>query len=118
LVRVNDIKMTNTVKKILEKNLLNGGLIRYKNDKYDGKIRWGKLTLSGGGAWPILNFWASIYFSLAGNKKEALKYFSWVTDRVEDKIPEQIKNGKLISIIPLAWSHAMFIISGKFLGLF
>jgi GH15 family glucan-1,4-alpha-glucosidase len=39
-------------------------------------------------------------------------------ERVEKKLPEQIKNGKPASIVPLAWSHAMFIIAGKFLELF
>jgi GH15 family glucan-1,4-alpha-glucosidase len=74
--------------------------------------------LGGGGAWPVLNFWLSIYFCLAGKKQEAIKYFSWILERVEKKLPEQIKNGKPASIVPLAWSHAMFIIAGKFLELF
>jgi glucoamylase len=113
-----DQRIVNTVKEIMNRNNLNGGIMRYKNDNYDGRIKWGKLTLGGGGSWPILNFWASIYFSKLGNRKEAMKYFDWVVDRVDVNIPEQIKNDKPASINPLAWSHTMFIIAGKELRLF
>ncbi|MEM5836355.1 MAG: glycoside hydrolase family 15 protein [Candidatus Aenigmatarchaeota archaeon] len=114
----NDERIVSTVNKILSENEVNGGIYRYKGDKYCGKIEFGDLKLSGGGSWPILNFWASIYFSLKGEKEKALKYFNWVIERVEEKIPEQIKNNKPSSIIPLTWSHAMFVIAGKFLNLF
>jgi len=115
---VNDDRMVKTFLKILKKNENHGGIYRYNGDKYDGKVVWGDQTLGGAGAWPILNFWVSIYLCLYGNKKDALKYFKWVVDRIEDTIPEQIKNGKSISINPLAWSHAMFVIAGKQLRLF
>lgn len=114
----NDVRITRTIKNIIESNEINGGILRYKNDKYDGKIRFADLKLGSAGAWPVLNFWISIYFSLVGNREEATKYFNWVVNRVDEKLPEQIKNDKPTSIIPLAWSHAMFIISGKFLKLF
>jgi len=113
-----DPMIVNTVERILQKNCIEGGIHRYPKDKYDGRISFGELCLEGGGAWSILNFWLSIYFCLAGKRQEALKYFNWVVERVEKKLPEQIKNGKPASIIPLAWSHAMFIIAGKFLDLF
>jgi GH15 family glucan-1,4-alpha-glucosidase len=113
-----DERIVNTVNKILEKNEVGGGILRYANDKYDGKISFGDLVLGGGGTWPILNFWLSIYFSLLGKKEDSLKYFNWVVRRVEKYIPEQIKKGKEASIVPLTWSHAMFVISAKFLNLF
>jgi GH15 family glucan-1,4-alpha-glucosidase len=53
-----------------------------------------------------------------GKKEDSLKYFNWVVRRVEKYIPEQIKKGKEASIVPLTWSHAMFVISAKFLNLF
>jgi len=87
--------------------------MRYKGDKYIGKLKRGKA-----GSWPILNFWLSIYYTKLGKREKALQYFNWVVDRVEEKLPEQIKNEKISSIIPLAWSHAMFIIAGKYLELF
>jgi GH15 family glucan-1,4-alpha-glucosidase len=111
-----DERMVNTVKKIVENNEIEGGIYRYPNDKYDGKIEFGKITLGGAGAWPILNFWMSIYYSLLGNRRKAEKYYFWVLERVEDYIPEQIKNNKPASITPLAWSHAMFVIASKKLG--
>ncbi len=114
IVKPNDYRMVSTVKKIIEVNSIEGGgIMRYKGDKYAGFLRRKE-----SGAWPVLNFWLSIYFSLASKKKEALKYFNWVIERVDEKLPEQIKNGKPASIIPLAWSHAMFVIAGKFLDLF
>ncbi|MEM5791054.1 MAG: hypothetical protein QXP77_03340 [Candidatus Aenigmatarchaeota archaeon] len=115
---VHDERIVKTVEKIVEMNCKNGGIQRYPKDRYDGKIMLGDLELNGAGAWPILNFWLSIYFSIKGEKEKALGYFNWVVERVEEKLPEQIKNGKPASIIPLAWSHAMFIIAGKFLKIF
>ncbi|MCW1296546.1 MAG: glycoside hydrolase family 15 protein [Candidatus Parvarchaeota archaeon] len=112
-----DERIVNTVGKIIKENEINGGIMRYRNDKYDGKIRWGKLILNGAGAWPILNFFASIYFSKLGDRKRALEYFNWVIERSDGKIPEQIKNDRPCSINPLAWSHAMFIIAAKYLNL-
>ncbi|HKZ45323.1 MAG TPA: glycoside hydrolase family 15 protein [archaeon] len=114
----NDERIVNTVKEIIKRNDVNGGIMRYRNDKYDGRINWGKLISGGGGSWPVLNFWSSIYFSKLGNSEKSLKYFNWVVERIDDYIPEQIKNGKPASIMPLAWSHSMFIIAGKMLKLF
>lgn len=114
VVKSNDKRISSTVKKIIENNSIeNGGIIRYKGDKYVGKLR-----RDSAGAWVLLNFWLSIYFSKLGNREKALKYFNWVIERLNNKLPEQIKKGKSISIIPLAWSHAMFIITGRFLKLF
>jgi GH15 family glucan-1,4-alpha-glucosidase len=116
-LKAEDPRIVISVKKILEKSCTGGGIHRYPNDKYDGRISFGKLCLGGGGAWPVLNFWLSIYYSKAGKREEALKHFNWVLARVERKLPEQIKDDKPASVIPLAWSHAMFIIAGKFLKL-
>jgi len=113
-VQADDRRMISTVNTIIQKNSIDeNGIIRYKGDKYIGKLKRGNA-----GAWPILNFWLSIYFSNLGKRKKALKHFDWVIERVEKKLPEQIKDSKPFSIIPLAWSHAMFVISGRFLELF
>jgi GH15 family glucan-1,4-alpha-glucosidase len=113
-VKAKDNRILSTVEKIIQSNSIeNGGIMRYGGDKYIGKLKRGEA-----GAWTILNFWLSIYFAKSGKKKKALKYFNWVIERVEEKLPEQIKNDKPFSIMPLAWSHAMFIIAGKFLDLF
>lgn len=113
-----DFRIVKTIRMIEKKNKVNGGLVRYQKDKYDGRIKNGDLVLDGGGSWPILNFWMSIYFKLLDKRRKSLRYFNWVIENIEDYIPEQIKDKKVASIIPLTWSHAMFIVSGKFLNLF
>lgn len=110
IIPLNDIRIKNTVKKIEEKVVVNGGVRRFEMDYYDGE----GTGQEGAGAWPLLNFWMSIYWSAAGNKKKAKKYFDWVIDRMDDEfIPEQIyddfRDGQ--GIKPLAWGHAMFIIA-------
>ncbi|HDH91531.1 MAG TPA: glycoside hydrolase family 15 protein [Candidatus Aenigmarchaeota archaeon] len=111
-----DPRIIATVREIEAKCVKSYGVYRYPNDLYDGRIVEHQIVLGGAGAWPILNFWMSIYQVLVGNREKALKYFKWVLERVRDKIPEQIKNDKPISVLPLAWGHAMFVISGAFLG--
>ena len=67
----------------------------------------------------LLPFSVGQGFSIFGDKKKAKDYFFWVVDKVEDYIPEQIfENNVQVSVSPLAWSHVMFLISGKFLKLF
>jgi glucoamylase len=113
-----DEKMRRTVDKIIEKNTIdNDGLLRYPGDRYCGSVKNGQVTLAGAGAWPLLNFWMAIYLCMCGDKKNALKYFNWPLERTEQYIPEQIfKDKRKLSICPLAWSHAMFIIAADFLG--
>lgn len=113
-----DKKMKKTVDKIIEKNTIdNGGLLRYPGDLYCGGVRKGWVTLTGAGAWPLLNFWMSIYYSLSNDKKKAEKYFHWPLKRIDKYIPEQIfRNRKKPSVCPLIWSHSMFTIAAKFLG--
>lgn len=110
-----DEKMINTVRMMEKKIVINGGVHRFKMDYYDGE----GTAQEGAGAWPVLNFWMSIYWSLAGDRKKALNYFDWVLEKIgdDDLIPEQIYNdfrdGQ--GIKPLGWSHAMFIICYYFL---
>ncbi len=114
IIKADDNRMTNTVKK-MEKNIVeNGGVHRYQFDYYDGEGS----AQEGSGAWPILNFWMSIYWSIKGNKTKAKKYFDWVIKRIEPDclIPEQIFEDSRKGIKPLVWSHAMFIIAAYYLG--
>jgi GH15 family glucan-1,4-alpha-glucosidase len=114
VISAKDKRMVSTVQRIIKDNSVeSGGIMRYKGDMYDGTLK-----RRGGGAWPVLNFWLSIYYTLAGDRPKAFRYFNWVLDRVEKKLPEQIIDGRPGSVIPLAWSHAMFVIAGKFLKLF
>jgi glucoamylase len=116
VIDINDERMTNTIKQIEEKLTINGGGIqRFQFDYYDGE---GSAS-EGAGAWPILNFWISIYYSLKGNKEKAEHYFNWVVNNIDKYngfIPEQIFADSRIGVYPLAWSHAMFILAAKQLG--
>ncbi|MFH1192065.1 MAG: glycoside hydrolase family 15 protein [bacterium] len=110
VIDANDKRIKNTVKKMEEKLALDGGVRRFEMDYYDGE----GTAQEGAGAWPLLNFWMSIYCAKAGDKKKAEKYFDWVIERLGNNyIPEQIfgdfREGK--GVTPLVWSHAMFVIS-------
>ncbi len=111
-----DERMINTAKKIEENLVVNeGGIQRFQFDYYDGE----GTASEGAGAWPILNFWMSIYQHLIKNDQKAEHYFNWVLDnidRYQGFIPEQIFNDSRIGVYPLVWSHAMFIIATKTLG--
>jgi len=106
-------KMINTVKAIEQKTVIKGGVHRYQFDYYDGE----GTAQEGAGAWPLLNFWLSIYWAIRNDKKKSHQYYDWVVDRVENDflIPEQMFDDFRKGIKPLAWSHAMFIIASKYL---
>lgn len=111
VIDATDKRMANTVKKMEEKVVINGGVHRFEMDYYDGE----GTSQEGAGAWPLLNFWMAIYWKKAGNAKKAKKYFNWAVNKIGDDglIPEQIygdfRDGH--GIKPLGWSHAMFVIS-------
>jgi len=57
-----------------------------------------------------------IYFVEAGEQKKALRYYKKVLKDLKGKtlISEQIFANKIqISITPLAWSHAMFVLASQ-----
>jgi len=109
----NDQRMVNTVNAMERKIVENGGVHRYEKDVYDGWMREGKLRRKGAGAWPLLNFWMSIYYEMRGEKEKAEKYNEWVLNRLNSPyIPEQIFENELQkSVCPLVWAHAMFVIT-------
>ncbi len=115
IYQADDQKIINTIKKIEEKIVINYGVHRFEYDYFDSEGS----AQEGGGAWPLLNFWMSIYWSIKGDKEKAEKYYSWVLDRIDkfdDYLSEQIFSDFRIGIYPLVWSHAMFIIASKYLG--
>lgn len=110
-----DKRIISTVKKIEENLVIDGGVHRYQFDYWDSEGE----AQEGGGAWPVLNFWLAIYWLLSGDKKKALKYYLWPIEKLEPThgfLPEQILSDFRVSIYPLAWSHAMFVIASKYLG--
>jgi GH15 family glucan-1,4-alpha-glucosidase len=107
------------IKEIEKKLLNNGGVHRYENDEYDGWMFEMMHRKKGAGAWPLLNFWMAIYYSIKGDKDRAEKYYYWVLEKINDAdcIPEQIfENDIQVSVSPLLWSHSMFVVASKYLG--
>lgn len=120
LISVNDNRMKKTVKLIENKIVKNWGVCRYENDEYDSWMYKRRIHRNkGAGYWPLLNFWMVIYYLKNGNKNKALKFYNKVLKDMKNKkyIPEQFFNNKIqVSVSPLCWSHAMFVIASKRLG--
>jgi GH15 family glucan-1,4-alpha-glucosidase len=117
---VNDPKIVASVKEIENRLVFNGGVHRYEHDEYDGWMYEGKHMKKGAGAWPLLNFWLSIYYALKNDEEKAKEYYFWVLDKIKDSfyIPEQIFDNDLqVSVSPLLWSHIMFFLATKHLKL-
>lgn len=115
----NDSKVVCSINELEKKLVINGGIHRYEHDEYDGWMQNGMHRKKGAGAWPLLNFWLSIYYSINGEKSKAEKYYNWVLDKLTGNgyIPEQIfENNMQVSVSPLLWSHTMFILASKQLG--
>jgi GH15 family glucan-1,4-alpha-glucosidase len=110
-----DERIINTVKKMEERIVMDGGVHRYEQDYFDGEGS----AQEGGGSWPLLNFWMAIYWAKKGDQKRALVYYNWVLDRIDKfggYIPEQIFDDFRIGVYPLVWAHAMFILASSSLG--
>lgn len=116
VMKPRDLRIITAVYRMESENKINGGMRRYPYDRYDGWRYHGTDRMQGSGAWPLLNFWMSIYYAKFGSQKKAQQYFDWVIHKVDQYIPEQIFENKLqVSIAPLAWSHAMFVLAAKML---
>lgn len=80
------------------------GLGRYPGDSY-----------LGGNPWFITTLWMALYQSKLGNHEKAKLLIDWCAKHVDEiqLFAEQVNrdNGEPISASPLAWSHAMFILS-------
>ena len=114
-----DDRMVATVEEMEKRIVINGGVHRYEHDEYDGWMHETMCRRKGSGAWPLLNFWMTIYYARLGNREKALQYYRWVLDRVDGFIPEQIfENNIQVSVSPLCWSHAMLVIASRELGYF
>jgi len=101
----NDPRVENTVNAI-EQALTShgtGGIKRYESDNYIG-----------GNPWILTTLWVALYHIRRKNFDAAKKYFEWaVRGRTSlDLLPEQVgkDDGRPAWIIPLTWSHAMFVL--------
>jgi len=120
IYEANDPLIIASVNEIEKQLVFDGGLHRYSNDEYDGWMQNGKHMNKGSGAWPLLNFWLTIYYTIRKDEDKAARYYYWVIDKLKDNsyIPEQIFDNNLqVSVSPLLWSHVMFYIATKHLNL-
>jgi len=89
-----------------------GGLARYEGDMYQ-RIKDDREIP--GNPWIITTLWASRYYIATGDCEKALSLIKWVLDHSQRSgvLSEQINpyDGGPISVSPLVWSHAEYIIS-------
>lgn len=80
-----------------------GGLMRYEHDGYIG-----------GNPWIIATLWAALYHMEKKSYEKAREYFDWAVKgaTAQGLFPEQVDRttGKPAWVIPLTWSHAMFVL--------
>lgn len=79
-----------------------GGIKRYENDTYIG-----------GNPWILTTLWIALYYAKTGNYTKAKEYLYWAANGKTEMglLPEQVNRdtGKPDWVIPLTWSHAMYV---------
>jgi glucoamylase len=113
-----DAKIKHTVRFIHEQLEHNNGFYRYQYDDYDSFRFQGTNGRRGAGTWPIASYWMAIYHALLGDKKKARALCDAVSARLDKNhnIPEQLFDNDIqVSVKPLAWSHAMYILTEEYL---
>ncbi|WP_052888595.1 glycoside hydrolase family 15 protein [Thermogemmatispora carboxidivorans] len=80
-----------------------GGILRYQGDSYRG-----------GNPWILCTLWLAWYEALTGNLAEAEQLYRWAVEHRTplDLLAEQVsrQDGQPCWIMPLGWSHAMFVL--------
>ncbi len=104
VIDVSDPMMKDTVA-LIEQVLTSpaaGGIKRYENDEYIG-----------GNPWILTTLWVALYHVKAGNPARAREYLLWASRGRTDMglLPEQVnkETGRPDWVIPLTWSHAMYV---------
>ncbi|MFD0615898.1 glycoside hydrolase family 15 protein [Paenibacillus sp. GCM10027629] len=81
-----------------------GGIKRYENDQYIG-----------GNPWILTTLWLAQYRVMNGQKEAAMELLQWAVDHQTEMglLPEQVDRhtGDTAWVVPLTWSHAMFILA-------
>ncbi|PDO09494.1 MAG: glycoside hydrolase family 15 [Candidatus Reconcilbacillus cellulovorans] len=81
-----------------------GGLKRYEDDRYVG-----------GNPWVLTTLWLCLYRTRRGQYDRALPLLEWAVRyrTPTGLLPEQIdpRTGRAAWAVPLAWSHAMFVLA-------
>lgn len=94
-----------------------GGMARYENDRYQSVVAQDQEIT--GNPWIICTLWYTQYLIEKAKDKEELQksvpILNWVSERAlrSGVLAEQINpfTGESVSVSPLAWSHAAFIIA-------
>lgn len=94
-----------------------GGIARYENDSYQAVIRPSKEVP--GNPWVISTLWYAQYLikeaQTETDMEGVMNILSWVSERAfrSGVLPEQLNpfTGDPISVSPLAWSHAEYVIT-------
>ena len=100
-----DERMISTAKAVEQQLKVHatGGLMRYEYDNYIG-----------GNPWILTTLWAALYNIEIKNYDKAKEYFWWAVKGTTKQglLPEQIDkiSGQPAWVIPLTWSHAMFVL--------
>lgn len=80
-----------------------GGLMRYEHDGY-----------MGGNPWIVATLWAALYHIKRKSFEKAREYLNWAVRSSTEQglLPEQAdrESGRPAWVIPLTWSHAMFVL--------
>ena len=109
-----DPKVVATMQKISEDLWVNGvgGIARYQNDRY---MRVKDDPAIPGNPWIITTLWMARYYMRFGDFEKAWNLIQWVKSHRQRSgiFSEQINpyTGEPLSVSPLVWSHAEFIIS-------
>ncbi|MEM0138908.1 MAG: glycoside hydrolase family 15 protein [Thermoplasmatales archaeon] len=109
-----DPRMRANMEKIMERLWVRntGGIARYENDNYQ---RVKQDTQIPGNPWIITTLWAARYFLKIGEKDRAADMIKWVINHRQNSgvLSEQINpyDNSTLSVSPLIWSHAEFIIT-------
>jgi GH15 family glucan-1,4-alpha-glucosidase len=118
VIGLDNYMVKKTVMMIEERIVKDYGVYRYENDEYDGWMFQTMHRKKGAGYWPLLCFWMSIVQKRMNQGEEAMQYYKKAMSSVEEFIPEQVFDNNIQKAIsPLCWSHAMFVLATKELGL-
>ncbi|QMV43908.1 glycoside hydrolase family 15 protein [Cohnella cholangitidis] len=96
-------KTADTIEQLLTSPKV-GGIKRYEDDTYIG-----------GNPWILTTLWLSHYRTLQGRYEDARKLLDYAVDHVTSSglLPEQVdqETGETAWVVPLTWSHAMFVLA-------
>ncbi|NON62951.1 glycoside hydrolase family 15 protein, partial [Acidianus sp. RZ1] len=108
MINPRDQLMENTMNSISKMLNVNGGIIRYENDYYQRRK-------SQPNPWIITTLWVAEFYFERGDMEKGKALLNWVLRRSTTSLllPEQVdpENLQPVSVIPLVWSHAEFIIA-------